>query len=91
MDSNLSSVPPVWPNPLPLILATGTPIEATNGPKIKEVLSPTPPVECLSTLIPSMADKSTTSPLPTIACVRAKRSAGVIPLKTTAIKKADIW
>ena len=90
IDSNLSSVPPVCPNPRPLIFATGTPIEATRGPKIREVLSPTPPVECLSTLMPSIADKSTTSPLLTIACVKAKRSVGVIPLKTTAIKKADI-
>ena len=91
IDSSLSSVPPVWPKPRPLIFATGTPIDATRGPKIKDVLSPTPPVECLSTLTPSIADKSTTSPLLTIAWVNAKRSAFVISLKTIAINKADIW
>ena len=58
MDSNLSIVPPVCPKPLPLILATGTPKLATKGAKIRVTLSPTPPVECLSTFIPSIADKS---------------------------------
>ena len=36
-----------------------------------EVLSPTPPVECLSTLIPSIADRSNISPLCAIAIVKA--------------------
>ena len=63
MDSNLSRVPPVCPNPRPLIFASLAPQAATIGPKTKEVLSPTPPVECLSTLIPSISLKSTTSPL----------------------------
>src|SRR5699024_8757715 len=57
-DSNLSTVPPVWPSPRPLILATGTPREATSGANTRVVVSPTPPVECLSTLIPEIADKS---------------------------------
>ena len=48
MDSNLSAVPPVCPSPLPLIFRTLTPRDATIGTTIKVVLSPTPPVECLS-------------------------------------------
>ncbi len=54
MLSNLSIVPPVCPNPLPDILGTYTPQEATIGPIIKLVLSPTPPVLCLSTVTPSI-------------------------------------
>ena len=52
MASNLSVVPPVWPKPRPLILATGTPQAATRGASTRVVVSPTPPVECLSTLTP---------------------------------------
>ena len=50
--SILSMVPPVWPRPRPLILAILTPQAAAMGAITKVVLSPTPPVECLSTLIP---------------------------------------
>ena len=46
--SSLSTVPPVCPSPLPDILVTLAPSAAAIGPTIKEVLSPTPPVECLS-------------------------------------------
>ena len=69
MDSNLSMVPPVWPKPRPLILATGTPKLATKGTKTKVTLSPTPPVECLSTLIPGIADRSNCCPVWTIFMV----------------------
>ena len=62
MASNLSIVPPVNPSPLPLIFATGTPNAAAIGATINVVLSPTPPVECLSTFIPEISDKSTVSP-----------------------------
>ena len=62
-------MPPVCPNPLPLILATGTEQAATIGPRTNEVLSPTPPVLCLSTLIPSILLKSITSPLYIISFV----------------------
>ncbi len=48
----------LWPD----ILATVTPTLATNGARINVVVSPTPPVECLSTLIQSMGPKSITSP-----------------------------
>ena len=50
MDSSLSSVPPVCPSPRPLIIGTATPSDATSGASTSETLSPTPPVECLSTL-----------------------------------------
>ena len=56
--SSLSTVPPVCPSPLPDILATGIPKAATIGLSTREVLSPTPPVLCLSTLTPWTFDKS---------------------------------
>ena len=42
-------VPPVMPRPRPESLATGTPQAATSGSAQSVTLSPTPPVECLST------------------------------------------
>ena len=55
-------------------------------------LSPTPPVECLSTTLrPSSAPRSSVAPLRTIASVSADVSAGVSPRNQTAIKKAAIW
>ena len=70
IDSILSTVPPVKPNPLPDIFATLTPNELINGNKIIETLSPTPPVECLSTMIPSILDKSSISPECAISIVK---------------------
>ena len=61
--SILSSVPPVCPRPRPLIFATFTPHAATIGPATRVVLSPTPPVECLSALTPPIPERSTISPL----------------------------
>ncbi len=91
MDSSLSTVPPVWPSSLPVIFATIPPLAATSGARTSVVLSPTPPVECLSTLKPSIPDKSTLSPESTIAIVKSTHSVAVIPLKYMAIKKAAIW
>ena len=68
--SSLSIVPPVLPSPRPLILATLPPQAATIGASISVVLSPTPPVLCLSTLMPPISDKSIISPLCAIASVR---------------------
>ena len=48
IDSSLSSVPPVWPSPRPDTIGTATPHAATAGASGIEILSPTPPVECLS-------------------------------------------
>ena len=81
MDSILSTVPPVWPRPRPDILATGTPQEATMGAMTRVVLSPTPPVECLSTLTPWMEERSTTSPEWAMASVRIAVSFGLRPRK----------
>ena len=88
MDSSLSTVPPVCPNPRPLILATRTPKEATTGATISVVLSPTPPVLCLSTLIPSIEERSTKSPDCAILLVSAAVSCGVIPFRKIAISRA---
>ena len=48
IDSSLSSVPPVWPRPRPDSCGTATPHAATSGASGRVILSPTPPVECLS-------------------------------------------
>ena len=69
--SSLSSVPPVCPRPRPDILAMRTPCVATMGSRQSEVLSPTPPVECLSAFTPLMDERSSVSPLWTIAIVRS--------------------
>ena len=79
IDSNLSFVPPVWPRPRPDIFATGTSNAATNGASTKVVVSPTPPVECLSTLMPLIEDRSTVSPEYIIALVKSAHSFDVIP------------
>ena len=52
IDSSLSSVPPVWPRARPDIIGTTTPQAAASGARISDVLSPTPPVLCLSTFSP---------------------------------------
>ena len=88
MDSSLSSVPPVCPSPRPLIFATGTPHAATSGARISVVVSPTPPVECLSIFLPGIADRSHTSPLSRMASVRSVVSCAVMPFKRIAISSA---
>ena len=76
IDSSLSSVPPVWPSPRPLIFPNGTPHAATIGPTAIDVLSPTPPVECLSThrAAELAARGRVVSPLAIIASVSANVS-----------------
>ena len=91
IDSSLSSVPPVCARARPLSFGTLTPQAAARGGPINVTLSPTPPVECLSTLIPAMPLRSSTSPLRTMDCVRASVSAWVIPRTQTAISQAAIW
>jgi hypothetical protein len=87
----LSSVPPVWPRPRPLIFPSGTPHAATIGPTANDVLSPTPPVECLSTTLrPSSDRRSSVSPLRTIASVSADVSPSESPRKKTAMQNAAI-
>ncbi len=69
MDSSLSRVPPVCPRPRPDSCGTATPKDATSGASGSVILSPTPPVECLSTVgLPSPA-KLIRSPEAIIAAV----------------------
>ena len=70
IDSNLSIVPPVKPSPLPDIFATGTPRAAITGINTSVILSPIPPVLCLSTTLPSSV-KFKTSPDSAIAIVKS--------------------
>ena len=91
IDSSLSTVPPVNPRPLPDIFATGTPSDATNGNKHIDTLSPTPPVECLSTIILLSFDKSRISPELAIAIVKSVVSCLVIPFRKIAITNAAAW
>ncbi len=79
MLSNLSTVPPVCPRPRPLIFATGTPHAATIGATTSVVLSPTPPVECLSATGRPSDARSSVSPERAIASVSAVRSSGARP------------
>ena len=69
IELSLSIVPPVCPKPFPDIFNTLTSKEANKGTNTREVLSPTPPVECLSTVIPFIFDVSRVSPLSIIAFV----------------------
>ena len=78
IDSSLSTVPPVNPSPLPDIFATGIPRDATIGINIKVILSPTPPVLCLSTTSPKL-DKSSTSPECAIYKVKSVISLSFMP------------
>ncbi len=89
----MSSVPPEWPRPRPEIIGTAPPQAATIGASMSETLSPTPPVECLSSGGPgrSASDQSRTVPESRIARVKATSSARVIPRKKTAIAKAAAW
>jgi hypothetical protein len=89
--SSLSSVPPVWPRPRPLTMGTGTPHAATRGASAIEILSPTPPVECLSTLMPGTLASFSTSPEWSIASVSATVSASSSGFRYAAIRNADIW
>ena len=90
MLSSLSMVPPVCPKPLPDIFATGTPHAATMALKHRDVLSPTPPVLCLSTFMPCILERSRVSPESRMDKVRLVVSSISIPFRQTAIRKADI-
>ena len=71
----------MWPSPRPETIGTGTPAAAAIGARIKEVLSPTPPVLCLSTFKPGVLERSTTEPDRIMASVRAAVSWSVIPAR----------
>ncbi|CAB5055965.1 unannotated protein [freshwater metagenome] len=90
IDSNLSKVPPVCPRPRPESCGTAPPQAATNGANGNVILSPTPPVECLSVVGRSSADQFILSPLLIMAFVHREISRVFIPLSKIAIKSADI-
>ena len=94
IDSILSAVPPVNPSPLPDILKHSTPSAATIGSTISVILSPTPPVECLSTICPTFALKSDKSSVLlefAIANVKFTNSSLLSPLRYIAIISAEAW
>ncbi len=84
-------MPPVCPSPRPETIGTGTPAAAAIGARISDVLSPTPPVLCLSTFSPGIAERSTIVPERIIASVRAAVSAASIPRQRIAIRSAAHW
>src|ERR1700733_10276107 len=93
MVSSLSSVPPVCPSARPLSMGTRRPAAAAMGAMRKDVLSPTPPVECLSTVgragLPSAGRRrSSCTPEVRMAWVSARTSAGSIPRRKVPIRKA---
>ena len=90
IDSNLSSVPPVAPSPRPEIIGTFSPQQANSGAMTSEVLSPMPPVECLSTSVPKSLGHCSVAPLRSITSTKAAVSAASMPRKKIAIARADI-
>ena len=86
--SSLSRVPPVCPSARPLIMGTASPQAAASGATRKLVLSPTPPVECLSTATLPSRDGSNFSPESRMATVRARVSSTVSPCSHAAISHA---
>ena len=81
MASSLSRVPPVWPRPRPDSCGTAAPQLATSGARISDTLSPTPPVECLSTVGRPTPDRSSRSPDSIMAAVQVRSSAASRPWK----------
>ena len=90
MDSSLSRVPPVWPRPRPDIIGTAMPQAATMGASGMLILSPTPPVECLSTFGAGMCPSSSTSPEPSMASVHGANSSVEKPLMKMAMSSEAI-
>ncbi|GAA1550080.1 hypothetical protein GCM10009788_59470 [Nocardioides humi] len=90
IDSSLSNVPPVWPRPRPDNCGTATPHAATNGANGNVILSPTPPVECLSAVGRDNAEKSIRTPEAIIAPVQSPISRRSIPFNKIAINNDDI-
>ena len=88
MLSSLSAVPPLWPRERPVSLAAGTPHEASTGSAIRLTVSPTPPVECLSTSGPKSAASAHRSPDSSIARVNSRVSSESRPRIAAAIRKA---
>jgi hypothetical protein len=83
-------VPPVWPSPRPESCGTATPHAATSGASGSVILSPTPPVECLSAVGRDSPEKSIRSPLAIMASVQRAISSRSMPLSRIAMASADI-
>ncbi|VBA36193.1 hypothetical protein LAUMK13_01020 [Mycobacterium innocens] len=90
IDSSLSRVPPVWPSPRPAACGTAAPQATTTGTNGRVILSPTPPVECLSTVGSRRSAKSIRAPDTSIADVHLAVSPESMPRQKIAINKADI-
>ena len=88
--SSLSRVPPVCPRPRPDSCGTATPKHATSGARGSVILSPTPPVECLSAVSLPMPEKSMRAPERIIASVQRAISPRSIPRRKIAIARAAI-
>ena len=89
-------MPPVWPRLRPEIIGTRAPQAATIGASISETVSPTPPVECLSSTgppsaVPPVRGQSSTEPESRIDSVSATRSAVSRSRKKIAIANAATW
>ena len=80
----------MWPRPRPESWGTATPHAATSGASGSVILSPTPPVECLSAVGRESLEKSSRSPLAIIAAVHREISGRFMPLSRIAIASADI-
>ena len=83
-------MPPVWPSPRPDSCGTATPQAATSGASGSVILSPTPPVECLSAVGRPSEERSLRSPESIIACVHTASSSGDMPRKKIAMSSALI-
>ena len=68
-----------------------SPAEAASGASMSEILSPMPPVECLSAVGHGQGAKVTRSPDRIIASVRTAVSSGDMPRKKIAMASAAIW
>ena len=88
--SSLSRVPPVCPSPRPDSCGTATPKDATSGASGSVILSPTPPVECLSVVGLVSAEKSIRSPVAIMAWVQREISSRSMPRRKIAMASAAI-
>jgi len=91
MDSSLSSVPPVWPSPRPDIFPNTAPHAATKGASTSVTLSPTPPLECLSSTGRRSTLRSSVFPLSTSARASSRVSVSLRPRRTIAMSSALAW
>src|SRR5882762_4827579 len=72
-------------------MGTISPPAATMGARMSEVLSPMPPVECLSTFFPGRFEKLRTSPEYSIASVREASSERDMPRNQMAAWLMAVW